>query len=61
MNKEQILEERFGKRITHYLTVTVILIAVSVMFALCKTKHTDNVNEKSAELDGLKGAGRLFY
>ncbi len=54
MNKEQIFADRFGKKITYWLTVPIILITISVLFALCKTKHTDNINEKSAELDGLR-------
>ncbi len=51
MKKEQVFPK--SKRLTYLLRVPVILIVISVLFSLCKTKHTENTTEKPAELDGL--------
>src|SRR5688572_22116025 len=54
MNKEQNFKESFGNRITNWSTVPVMLIAISLSFGFCRTKSIENINEKSAELDGLR-------
>ena len=54
MKTNQVFGVYFGKPITPWLPVFIILIALSVFFTSCKPNHPENRNEKPVELDGLK-------